>query len=49
LSDGDSWLAYKTGGRADNRGLPYDRAWRRKPMRTAIETALLGSRRREAS
>jgi endo-1,4-beta-xylanase len=49
LSDGDSWLAYKTGGRADNRGLPYDRAWRRKPMRTAIETAFLGSRRSEAS
>jgi endo-1,4-beta-xylanase len=49
LSDGDSWLAYKAGGRADNRGLPYDRDWRRKPMRTAIETAFLGSRRSEAS
>ncbi|RIK87373.1 MAG: 1,4-beta-xylanase [Hyphomicrobiales bacterium] len=45
LSDGDSWLAYKADGRADNRGLPYDREWRRKPMRTAIETALRGSRR----
>lgn len=45
LSDRDSWLAYKSGGRADNRGLPYDREWRRKPMRTAIETALRGSRR----
>src|SRR5690606_19453365 len=49
LSDGDSWLAYKAGGRADNRGLPYDRDWRRKPMRTAIEPAFLGSRRSEAS
>ena len=40
LSDRDSWLAYKAGGRADNRGLPYDGDWRRKPMRTAIEAAL---------
>lgn len=45
LSDADSWLATRAGGRADNRGLPYDRDWRRKPMRTAIESALRGSRR----
>lgn len=44
LSDRDSWLAYKAGGRADNRGLPYDGNWRRKPMRTTIETALRGAR-----
>lgn len=46
LSDRDSWLAYKTGGRADNRGLPYDRSWRRKPMRTAIEKAFRDGRPR---
>lgn len=44
LSDRDSWLAYKEGGRPDNRGLPYDREWRRKPMRTAIETAFRNGR-----
>ena len=44
LSDRDSWLTYKEGGRADNRGLPYDRDWRRKPMRTALETALRSGR-----
>lgn len=40
LSDGDSWLTYGKDGRPDNRGLPYDRRWQRKPMRTAIETSL---------
>jgi endo-1,4-beta-xylanase len=40
LSDGDSWLTYGNDRRPDNRGLPYDRRWQRKPIRTAIETAL---------
>lgn len=44
LSDRDSWLTYKDDGRSDNRGLPYDREWRRKPMRTAIEAALRNGR-----
>lgn len=42
LSDRYSWLRYKEGGRRDNRGLPYDEEWRRKPMRTALEAAFLG-------
>ncbi|WP_051913638.1 endo-1,4-beta-xylanase [Nitratireductor basaltis] len=41
LSDRFSWLRYKDGGRRDNRGLPYDEEWRRKPMRTALESAFL--------
>ena len=44
LSDGDSWLTYKAGGRPDNRGLPYDGDWRRKPMRTVIEAAFRHAR-----
>lgn len=40
LSDRDSWLTYSEGGRMDNRGLPYDRKWRRKQMRTAIAASL---------
>ncbi len=42
LSDRYSWLRYKDGGRRDNRGLPYDDQWRRKPMRSALEAAFLG-------
>lgn len=42
LSDRDSWLLYRKDGRSDNRGLPYDHSWRRKPMRTALEAALRG-------
>jgi endo-1,4-beta-xylanase len=37
LSDSYSWL--RANGRMLNRGLPYDAAWRRKPMYEAIRTA----------
>lgn len=40
LGDGSSWLTYGKDRRPDNRGLPYDRQWKRKPIRTAIETSL---------
>lgn len=40
LSDKNSWLATSRDGKADNRGLPYDTQWKRKPMRAAIESAL---------
>ncbi|WMT86767.1 endo-1,4-beta-xylanase [Pelagibacterium sp. 26DY04] len=44
LSDAHSWLLYHDGGHPDNRGLPYDRQWRPKPMRATI-ASLLGQYR----
>jgi endo-1,4-beta-xylanase len=47
LSDAHSWLTYHPGGLPQNRGLPYDRNWAPKPMRSTLAT-MMGTYRSRA-